>query len=219
PLRVAQVTKIGDGPRLHGGREIGEESAESQAPPGLPTFPAVHLEFVEKARILYNVATRNGLPDHLFQHPDDAKKIASQLQRAGQSDLTHQIQIGTYATGSGVNVPALRLLREELWLLREAARHGPAAEPRPLYSGRMGKRKQMTLSATTGELFPAVGEEFNNLQAIFEEKHNLYARRLCRAYIWGIDVLNKIEDEEEFSWEALASKTEAEKSEKKPKLW
>ena len=47
---------------------------------------------------------------------------------------------------------------------------------------------------------------------MFEEKHNMYARRLCRAYIWGIDVLNNVEDEEEFSWEASASKTEAEKS-------
>ena len=85
---MAQATKIGDGPRLHGDSEMGEESAESQVTPGLPTFPAVHLEFVEKARNLYNVATRKGLPDHLFQHPDDAEKTASQLQLAGQSNLT-----------------------------------------------------------------------------------------------------------------------------------
>jgi hypothetical protein len=47
----------------------------------------------------------------------------------------------------------------------------------------------------------------------------MYARRLCRAYIWGIDVLNEIEDEEEFSREGLSSKAEAEKSKKKPRLW
>jgi hypothetical protein len=42
----------------------------------------------------------------------------------------------------------------------------------------------------------------------------------CAGRISGVSMLlNKIEDEEEFSWEALASKTEAEKSKKKPKLW
>ncbi|RHZ59010.1 hypothetical protein CDV55_106581 [Aspergillus turcosus] len=51
-------------------------------------------------------------------------------------------------------------------------------------------------------------EEWDDLDKFFEEKDNMYARRLCRAYIWGTDVLNEIEDEGEFNLEAwlLATK-------------
>ncbi|KAF7131227.1 hypothetical protein CNMCM5793_004277 [Aspergillus hiratsukae] len=51
----------------------------------------------------------------------------------------------------------------------------------------------------------------DDLEKFFEEKdNNMYARRLCRAYIWGTDVLNEIEDEEEFNcdaWLRAAEKT------------
>ncbi|GAQ12122.1 hypothetical protein ALT_9443 [Aspergillus lentulus] len=299
---------------------MGEESAESQVPQDYLPFLLSNLEFVTKARILYKVGTRDGLPDHLFQHPDE--KIGCQLQRGGQPDLTrllwyflyHQKEhsdnfmkwcsnmimadvIGRYVVQTEVHErDMLRSKRKELqlcnspeksatiesvirrtkrtlentndiyrrlyrtlWELQEHMPSGPLcraflawrANPdwylcdwlrrecagrggwcgrscgcceKPRDTGRLLNRGHCTLACscyiqTKGkteaddpvgdnwgtmfedktEIVPAVGEEFNNLQTIFEEKHDMYARRLCRAYIWGIDVLNEIEDEEEFS--------------------
>ncbi|PKX90178.1 uncharacterized protein P174DRAFT_515339 [Aspergillus novofumigatus IBT 16806] len=137
-------------------------------------FLLSNLEFAGKARILYKVATRKGLPYHLFQHPDDAEKIGCQCQPAGQSELTRLLcifgleiksRIGTYATGSGGNVPAAE------------------AAVRNRTHGVPGDNDY--------------DEELDKLETFFAEKDNTYARRLLRAYIWGMDVLNEIVDEEE----------------------
>jgi hypothetical protein len=297
---------------------------KAKRPQDYLSFLLSNLKFVEKARILYKVATQKCLPDHLFQHPNGAEKIACQLQRAGQFELTRLLQyflyhqkehsdnfmkwcynmimadvIGRYVVQTEVHErEMLRSKRKELqlctspeerskiesvirrtkrtlekaddiyrrlyrtlwelqehmpsgplrraflawrsnpdwylcdWLRRECASRGGCCGrscgccEKPRDTGRLLNRGHCTLACscciqTSGktEADGPVGEEFNNLQTIFEEKHNMYARRLCRAYIWGIDVLNEIEDEEEFSREGLSSKAEAEKSKKKPRLW
>ncbi|EAW19958.1 uncharacterized protein NFIA_095780 [Aspergillus fischeri NRRL 181] len=196
-------------------------------------FLLSNLEFVEKARILFKVATQKGLPDRLFQHPDGTEKIGCQLHRAGQSDVTRlrwwqlqgasglfwrgdQIRIGTHATGSGVNVPAV-----------EAAAGGAVVVARSRGdTGQLLSRGHCTplcpcCIQTNGETeaADAFEDELDNLRIIFEEKDNMYACRSCRAHIWSMDVLNEIEDEEEFSWEAWAGNTEAGTSKKKLKLW
>ncbi|KAG2007687.1 hypothetical protein GB937_008337 [Aspergillus fischeri] len=238
-------------------------------------FLLSNLEFVEKARILFKVATQKGLPDRLFQHPDGTEKIGCQLHRAGQSDASiflegvlrskrkelqlctssedraeiesvdffenanndyhglyrvrwqlqgasglfwrgDQIRIGTHVTGSGVNVPAVK-----------AAAGGAVVVARSRGdTGQLLSRGHCTplcpcCIQTNGETeaADAFEDELDNLRIIFEEKDNMYACRSCRAHIWSMDVLNEIEDEEEFSWEAWAGNTEAGTSKKKLKLW
>lgn len=61
-------------------------------------------------------------------------------------------------------------------------------------------------------------EELDNLKTFFLEKDNMYARRLFRAYIWGTDVLNEIEDEEEFNTAAWVRATQTGNMKRKWKL-
>lgn len=61
---------------------------KAKCPQDYLPFLLSNLEFVEKARILYKVANRKGLPDRLFQHTDGSEKVGRQLQRAGLSDLS-----------------------------------------------------------------------------------------------------------------------------------
>jgi hypothetical protein len=65
----------------------------------------------------------------------------------------------------------------------------------------------------------AFKEKLDELTTFFVEKDNMYARRLCRAYIWGTNVLNEIEDEEEFNCKAFVRATNTGNMKKKWKLF
>lgn len=75
---------------------------KAKSPQDYLPFLLSNLEFVEKARILYKVANRKGLPDHLFQHPNNAEKVGRQLQRAGQSDLCRLLWYFFYTTSRSI---------------------------------------------------------------------------------------------------------------------
>ncbi|RHZ54837.1 uncharacterized protein CDV56_101464 [Aspergillus thermomutatus] len=278
---------------------------KAKSPKDYLPFLLSDLEFVEKARILYKVATQKGLPDHLFEHPDGAEKIGCQLQRAGQSDLTrllwyfqfHQkkpsenvmgwcaamilydslsrwlvqrdirereklrskqkeLQLCTspeeraelesaidkIEEGFKDDADLFQELYRDLWQLQEHMPSGPLRRAflawrstpdwylcdwlrrecasrggccgrscgcceKPRDTERVLNRGHCTparscCAQTHGETDDAFEEKLDELETFFVEKDNMYARRLCRAYIWGTDVLNEIEDEEEFNWEA-----------------
>jgi hypothetical protein len=117
------------------------------------------------------------------------------------------------------------------WLRRECASRGgccgrscgccekPGDTDQVLNRGHCTSRCSCCIETHRKTEDDAFKEKLDVLITFFAEKDNMYARRFCRAYIWGTDVLNEIEDEEEFKSEALVRDIKAGNEKKKWKLF